>query len=283
MSYDASETGIQTGTPVELYTIESSLWTYRFTSYDEDVAFGGITFASIPISRGQVEVSSLGNLRELTLTMPADHEMIGRLRSNGIPVRGVRLTISRYHVTAGVGLLPGVPITRNLWHGEVSTIESDEQYARIRVPLLLDEQINVHLPIARGQRTCNHRLYSTGCGIARHHLFCVTPTVLTVSGVTLVVSSMSGQADGWAKHGEVVRLYDGERRSILEQVGTTLTLDMPFAELDSGDAIEVWAGCNWLVETCRDKFNNVVNFGGHPHFPESNPTAPSGYGVIAQV
>jgi hypothetical protein len=34
---------------------------------------------------------------------------------------------------------------------------------------------------------------------------------------------------------------------------------------------------------CRDKFFNVVNFGGHPELNSViNPWAPSGFGVIVQ-
>jgi uncharacterized phage protein (TIGR02218 family) len=38
----------------------------------------------------------------------------------------------------------------------------------------------------------------------------------------------------------------------------------PFA---AGDAFTVTAGCDKRFDTCRAKFDNVVNFRGFPHIP----------------
>jgi hypothetical protein len=84
---------------------------------------------------------------------------------------------------------------------------------------------------------------------------------------------MGGQPSQWATFGEVIRLSDGERRGILDQTGTTLTLDVPFRELVVGDALQVWAGCDLTIETCLAKFGNVPNFGGHPDIGIRRTTA----------
>jgi uncharacterized phage protein (TIGR02218 family) len=131
------------------------------------------------------------------------------------------------------------------------------------------------------QKQCNHVLYDRGCTVARAG-FKVTTTA-NASGTTLTLAGIGGNPNGWAKHGDVVRVSDGERRSILEQVGTTVTIDVPFGTFVNGDSVEVYAGCDWLVETCVTKFANVANFGGHPEMPTNNPTAPTGYGVISQA
>ena len=34
-----------------------------------------------------------------------------------------------------------------------------------------------------------------------------------------------------------------------------------------GDEVEITAGCDKQLATCRDKFANVVNFRGFPHMP----------------
>lgn len=36
-----------------------------------------------------------------------------------------------------------------------------------------------------------------------------------------------------------------------------------------GDRAIVLVGCDGLIGTCRDKFNNVVNFGGDPYAPSA--------------
>jgi uncharacterized phage protein (TIGR02218 family) len=35
----------------------------------------------------------------------------------------------------------------------------------------------------------------------------------------------------------------------------------------AGDTFIVTAGCDKRFETCRDRFNNIVNYRGFPHIP----------------
>ena len=47
-----------------------------------------------------------------------------------------------------------------------------------------------------------------------------------------------------------------------------LSLFLPMPDpIEVGDAFTVTAGCDKTFETCRDRFANVVNFGGFPHMP----------------
>ena len=51
----------------------------------------------------------------------------------------------------------------------------------------------------------------------------------------------------------------GARRSTL--------LEAPVRPIAAGDDFVVRAGCDKRLETCRDRFANVVNFRGFPHIP----------------
>lgn len=46
----------------------------------------------------------------------------------------------------------------------------------------------------------------------------------------------------------------------------TLSEIMPF-DIQVGDAFTIIAGCDRRLETCRDKFSNVLNFRGEPYVP----------------
>lgn len=48
-----------------------------------------------------------------------------------------------------------------------------------------------------------------------------------------------------------------------------LFLPMPFP-VEAGDTFDIVPGCNKALGTCRDKFDNVLNFRGHPHVPVSD-------------
>ena len=44
-------------------------------------------------------------------------------------------------------------------------------------------------------------------------------------------------------------------------------LEAPVRPIEAGDGFVVRAGCDKRLETCRDRFANVVNFRGFPHIP----------------
>lgn len=278
MTYDARERSIQDGQPVEIYTFELPGETFRLTSHDQDVVFDGNTYTAATISRGNVSLGVLGKARELVITIARNHPLASALRGGGIPTAAI-VTIRRFHV--------GDAESRRLWHGRIKGTTSEGESMQIAVPDRMDEIFNVSLPVVTAQRSCSHRLGDRGCTLDLHAAgFVISPTVASVSGTALVVSSMSGKPTGWASLGKVKRLADGVERSILVQTGATLTLDEPFGVLLDGDALEVYAGCDLTLEGangCFAKFDNVVNFGGEPEMPIGNPSSPTGYGVTVQV
>jgi uncharacterized phage protein (TIGR02218 family) len=276
VSYEDDELSVEDSRRVELYAFELPIGARYLTSLDEDITHAGITYTSTPISRSDVLQSSVGQVREMVISLPIDHELVQALVANGIPARNARVTITGLQLRSGE--------TDRVWRGPIKQIASDDKFARLTVPNATDQALSVTLPFAVISRTCNHALYDAGCTVLRDATRRVLPTVSgTPVGTTLVVSSISGKPDQWARFGEVVRVADGERRDILSQVGTTLILDAPFGTIANGDALEVWQGCDHEVTTCRDSFSNVANFGGHPLLPVGNPTAPTGYGVKVQV
>ena len=52
--------------------------------------------------------------------------------------------------------------------------------------------------------------------------------------------------------------------------GSSLTLANPCA-LAVSDAVTLYPGCARNRETCKNKFNNILNFGGWPWIPLRNP------------
>lgn len=283
-TYDEYEASPQSGDPVWLYTFVTPTETYRLTSAEEDVTFGSL-FTATPIDMGDTTIVSMGQVRETTVSLSLDHPLSEVLIANGIPPRDVLLTVDRYH--------RGAATSKRTWRGYVSSCQVDGQFARIRIPNATDDKFSVQLPIAVAQRACNHVLYDRGCTVDRDYLtyatqgYLVAAAAVSQTGTTLVVDNMDDDTatphpDQWAQFGEVRRVSDGERRSILSHVGTTLLLDMPFGTLVAADDLEVYAGCDHEVATCLSKFDNVPNFGGHPDMPTYNPSAPSGFGVSVQ-
>lgn len=85
----------------------------------------------------------------------------------------------------------------------------------------------------------------------------------------IVVAAAAARPNGWLKAGEIIT--PTERRLIVEHNGAEITLNYPFRAMAAGMEVTLYAGCDHSIETCDDKFNNLVNFLGFPYTPSLNP------------
>ncbi len=106
--------------------------------------------------------------------------------------------------------------------------------------------------------------------------FSIDVTVLEVVGPTEVrIASQSGFANDWFLRGRVTVLTGGAagqigvvKRDVELDGGRQVEFWERFAGgLSVGDEVRVEAGCDKRVETCREKFGNLLNFRGFPDIP----------------
>lgn len=280
MTYDGMERSVADAIRVDLFTVALPGITYRLCSGTDDVTFDGLDYSVATISASTIPLVPIGGqVREVTVSIAANHPLSIALRQGGIPPQDSLVTIRRIHIGDSGSL--------QWWQGYVGSTRTDHEYTHIRVPNKIDLAFTCPLPAKTAERRCAHVLYDVGCGVdAVAGGFRITPTVSSVTGTTVVVSSISGKPNQWARNGQIKRVADGERRDVVDQVGTTLVIDYPFRTLENGDALEVYAGCDrTLLEAhgCKVKFNNVINFGGEPQMPDTNPSSPTGLGVVVEV
>lgn len=92
---------------------------------------------------------------------------------------------------------------------------------------------------------------------------------------TVRVDALGGYAAGWFAHGRLTVL-GGAAAGLVAHVkadrraGGEREIELwqgLRAELVPGDAIRLEAGCDRQMSTCRDKFDNLLNFRGFPHVP----------------
>jgi len=103
-------------------------------------------------------------------------------------------------------------------------------------------------------------------------------TSITTDRIEFVDTSRT-EADGYFNYGKIT-FRTGNNAGIGMEVrgylltGTAIELwqPMPFT-FTVGDTYELVAGCDKTLETCRDKFDNLINFGGFPHLPGEDELA----------
>jgi len=282
---------VQLGRPVELFTFALPTASYYLTGHGEDVPYGGLTYVDTQVSRGNIVHVPIQQTREMIVTLPLNHALSQELLGNGISPRSAFVSIVRVHRSDTGIVYVGSTYERQIWSGFIQEAKTEGPWLRVRVPNYYDVTLDVKLPIARLTRTCQHVHYGPGCGLNRSdplvELSYKLTATATGSGLSFNLSNYFNSlgfpgatpADQWLRHGEVVRRLDGERRSILDQVGNDIKIDLPFKTFVNGDAVDVWAGCDRIVTTCDIKFQNNHNFGGHTDVPISNPAGPTGRGL----
>lgn len=156
--------------------------------------------------------------------------------------------------------------------GDVVVKDDGEYFSEIRgLTAKLQNRIgSVYLP------TCNARqLGDSRCKLNLSGFSFVT-TVAAVTSNQVFTHSTSVQADGFFTFGLVEWLTGSANEGFKQEVKLynvdasigTFTLQLPMLKnIQVGDSFRAIAGCDRKFETCKNTFNNAVNFRGFPNLP----------------
>lgn len=262
--YIAHETAAASD-PAELYRIwrESGDEEWTYTSADSAVVYGGKTYSPAAISRGAVTYDASLDTSSLDITLDRVSDPAVRFVASH-PVEQIWVQVLRVHrdqspveaVVVFAGLIVSVGI---------SGAEAKIQCAGI------DKALDQQIPTFRIQPGCNATPFDAKCALDPddYVITGVTATVLS-GGLVLTATGFAGYADGYFTLGHIT--INGHRRMIVEHSGQEIRLRYPIPGMASGDGFSAWPGCDGAIETCRDKFNNVINFRGYPDLPTDNPS-----------
>lgn len=269
-TYLEDETGTETSQPREGIEITTGTLAWRVTSGSRTVTINGVLYTPATCQRGTVAVATSASANDHEFRLPVSHEFTQRYLSAS-PPRQVVVRIWRKQVTSGE--------VKRLWEGLITKCRVDGHVATFSVPSRLGLLLPRRLPVVTAGRSCGHILYDGNCRVSRAS-FVVATTISAINGNEVTVSSDGGNPDQWAQFGEMLHVASGERMTISSHVGNVLSLQLSMHGIAVGDAVQVFAGCDHTIATCRDKFNNVVNYGGIPELPTRNPfLTQNGFGV----
>jgi uncharacterized phage protein (TIGR02218 family) len=127
-------------------------------------------------------------------------------------------------------------------------------------------------------RMCRvHRFGDMQCGVAGGEAAFTTSGLAVTSVIRarreFTCTSLNSQADGYYQNG-YVRFTTGGNDNLSMDVNAffqsggrvVFWMDMPY-DIQVGDTFNIVAGCDRLMSTCRDKFDNILNFRGYPTVP----------------
>lgn len=131
-------------------------------------------------------------------------------------------------------------------------------------------------------RTCRHTLGDPGCAVALGEY---VYNDVEVNGVTdrrnfdAFDAGIPGSlGDDWFALGTITWISGanaGHRSEVRSYTDTGRAFELqeetPF-DIAASDVFEVTPGCDRLRTTCRDKFSNVLNYGGDPYIPGTDQT-----------
>jgi uncharacterized phage protein (TIGR02218 family) len=259
MTYLARENSAAQGRPVELYRFAMGAQRWTYTSGLTAVTYQSETYAPATIKRSTIEQGGEINRSALQVSVPRDHA-VASLFVSGPPEGVVSVTIYRFH--------SGDSETIALWKGRVANAKFSASECTLVCEPVASSLRRPGLR-ARYQMLCRHALYSSACGALRD-TYRADGTVSSVTGAVVQVAAASAQPNGYWVAGELKSAGLGSRL-IVAHSGVSLTLSSPLPGLVAGMPVSIYAGCDHQLATCKNKFNNIVNFGGFPWIPTKNP------------
>jgi uncharacterized phage protein (TIGR02218 family) len=239
-----------------------------FTDHDGDIVLDGVTFRADTGLTAQA-------LQQTTGFSVDNTEAMGALSS--LAISDVDIAAGRFDraaVTAWMVNWNDLSQRVCLFRGNFGEITHGDGVFRVELRGLTD---SLNQPQGRTyQRSCGAILGDKRCGVdldvpGLSHEEDVTLTIRD----EVVLANANAFDPQWFVHGtfEVLTgaatglraivkadvLADGVRKLSLWE-----SLAIP---VSPGDRVRVSAGCNRMVDTCRNKFDNLLNFRGFPHIP----------------
>lgn len=243
----------------------------NFTSYDEDISYGGITWTSVPIERQAIKYYTSLQVDELQVNIGVVGITVGN-QSYTIP----ELIRYGFLENAFVEILRIDPTNIDagyvvLYPGNIrKKIGFKDGIFSFSITHILDD-LKKSFPNKYYQEQCNHRLFDKYCDISSATYVACGTLVNTASTITMLVSSVFGATEGYYEHGSIT-MTSGEnqyiKKSIERCTGNNVYLysPLPFVPA-SGDNFTVYPGCDKTGTMCHSKFNNYTNFFGFENIP----------------
>lgn len=236
---------------------------FGFTDHDKQIPYLGLVYeARTGIDPSQVSISAALNVDNLDLKGYFDSEAITQADLEAGLWDGAEIQILRIN---WANVANGA---ESLFTGEVGEFSSRSGLYVAEARSLSDKVNKVvtrlflpGCPYTLGDANCTFNLASVT----------VTGTVTAVTDRREFTTSVVAADDEYSWGVLTWTAGDNIDRSMeVKQYGSSgaVVLQLPMAsEVQVGDTFTISPGCRKTREECRDRFNNIINFGGFPDIP----------------
>ena len=275
MTFDALEISRDQGIPISLlhinYGSENSNF-FAYTDFDEIITYRGVAYQPVPFRRGSIQASGRIDDEVLEIEIAPKDELVEQL-FNVSPTQTPTVIIRSGHFQDVDGEYPVS------WSGRLISYNRKDTYVELGCESIVTSMRRVGLK-RNYQHGCSYALYEHGCFAQRRSRGTFTPNQVANVGFT-ITQGWHGSLDASKFLGGYVEWVDPSTRAKhirtivdirgIGQATQTIVLDGKTDGLTPAVGINFFAGCNHLVEDCKELHNNILNFGGQPNIPLDNP------------
>ena len=255
--------------PAYLYQFVARLdatLTWYQTSHAQAITVAGNTWTPEPISHADIQRSmkSTDESVKVTTQFSADSPLAAFLPFP--PSDRFQLTIWRYDL-GSPNVAPAVE-----FQGFISQVRMQGRKLEATVQSPIDF-MDRKLPTYFVGYLCNARLYGPGCNLNMAD-WAVAGQTAALAGTGVSLATDPGKPKNYfaGGHLDVGEGRNRELRTIMASNGLALVLNYPLLKAAVGNTLTLYPGCAHNPSDCQTKFNNWVNYQGHPLVPFQNPT-----------
>jgi uncharacterized phage protein (TIGR02218 family) len=261
MTYDARETSICEGEPVECFRFTSGARAWLYTSADQAVSLPLGVFQPATISRGELEHSQEEISSEAEIHLPRTSEISAPFIAF-VPTTPIGVSIFRAHRGGETDYVP-------IFIGVIGGVDFKGSEAVLRcVPI--SQSLKRNIPALAYMPACNWAVFSDDCGLDRGAWVDLV-NVTTVVGNTITSNDFALRPDGWYNAGYLQRA-NGDVRFVVAHDGAAVTVMSAFRDLAPLERISAYPGCAGSEGACATKFDNLRRHFGFPRIPTVNPS-----------
>ncbi len=272
MGFSTYEESSYLGEPVTLLKFTHGSTVMGYTDATKTVVYASRSYSPLPLDHDALNATGTMDKTTLRIRVPSD-SAIAELFRVYPPSSVVGVTIYHGHANDPSNEFKAVFVGRvlagNRADDSITTLVCEPISRSFMRPGLR----------RRYQRLCPHALYNSLCGVNKA-TFTKTGTVdaiLTPELRFMIASGWSGAlAPSIFINGIFSITVSGEtiiRPITSVDAANIITVGGKLPNVTIGSTVQLIPGCDHTMETCKNVFNNVLNFGGQPWIPTTNPLA----------